>query len=310
MTRLAEPAKVVGNASRTSRKKRFSILQARSEKHFGAKPWKGPWWRVAPGDWPVLSWIILIHLTALAGLIFVPLPGWGIFIGALAFAWIGGIGTTVCYHRTIAHKALKLNPIVRQVLTFFAMFNGSGSPTTWAANHRLHHSTADTEEDISSPKIGGFWWAHLRWLWQAGQASESRFCRDLASPSYTFWKHIQVPVLALSFFGGLLISWQAFFWLGAIRLVFVLHSQCCVNSICHLHPRPEEGEDTSKNVIWLGFVHLFQGENWHRNHHQNSNIARLGLRPWELDTGWLVILVLEKLGLARDVKRPDRKSVV
>ena len=184
------------------------------------------------------------------------------------------------------------------------MLNGSGTPTTWAANHRLHHAAADTDEDISSPRIGGFWWAHLRWLWQAVQTSEERFCKDLASPSYTFWKRMQVPVLALAYLGGLLISWKAFFWLGAIRLVFCLHGQCFVNSACHLHPDPKEGEDTSRNLFWLGFVHFFQGENWHHNHHQNANSARLGLKTWEIDTGWWMILALESVGLATHVKRP------
>jgi fatty-acid desaturase len=275
-----------------------------AEEYLLKKPWLGPWWRAAPGEWPVLGWMVLIHVTAIVGLILFPLPGWPLFLSALALAWFGGIGTTVCYHRTIAHRALKLNPLVRHVLTFFAMINGSGTPTTWAANHRLHHAAADTEEDISSPRIGGFWWAHLRWLWQAGQASQARFCRDLGSPSYAFWSRLQVPILALSFFGGLALGWKAFFWLGAIRLVYVLHGQCFVNSVCHLHPHPKDGEDTSKNLVWLGIVHLFQGENWHRNHHKNAYCARLGLRWWQIDMGWWVILALEKLRLAKDVKRP------
>ena len=52
---------------------------------------------------------MLIHATALVGLICFPLPGWRLVLGALALAWIGGIGTTVCYHRAITHRALKLN---------------------------------------------------------------------------------------------------------------------------------------------------------------------------------------------------------
>ena len=288
----------------SSKNARLPLFEPAAEEQVATSPWNGPWWRPAPGEWPVLAWIILIHLTALVGLVLAPLPGWGLFFLSLAFIWAGGIGTTVCYHRAITHRSLKLHPVVRQALTFFAMFNGSGTPTTWAANHRLHHSAADTEEDISSPRIGGFWWAHLRWLWQAGQASEERFCKDLASPSYTFWKRVQLPVLGLAYFGGLLISWKAFFWLGAIRLVFSLHGQCFVNSVCHLHPHPREGEDTSRNLLWLGFVHFFQGENWHHNHHQDANSARLGLKTWEIDTGWWVILALERVGLARDVKRP------
>ena len=41
-----------------------------------------------------------------------------------------------------------MHPLPRNLLTFFAMFNGSGSPLSWAANHRLHHAKSDTPEDI------------------------------------------------------------------------------------------------------------------------------------------------------------------
>ena len=37
----------------------------------------------------VLPYLILIHLTALAGLILFPLPGWRIFLSAVALSWIG-----------------------------------------------------------------------------------------------------------------------------------------------------------------------------------------------------------------------------
>src|SRR6266850_2541343 len=46
----------------------------------------------------------------------------------------------------------QMNPIVEQVLVFFAVFNGSGTPSTWIANHRNHHANADTIDDVSSPR--------------------------------------------------------------------------------------------------------------------------------------------------------------
>jgi hypothetical protein len=33
---------------------------------------------------------------------------------------------------------VKLNPVVEQFLIFWAVFNGSGSPNSWTANHRNH----------------------------------------------------------------------------------------------------------------------------------------------------------------------------
>ena len=271
----------------------------------GSYPWERPWWKPAPGSWSVFGWIILIHVTAIVGLILFPLPGWKIALGSVLVAWIGGFGTTVCYHRTLAHRAVKLNPVVRQILTFFAVLNGSGTPLSWTANHRHHHARADTLDDISSPFPGGFWWSHLRWLWQGPRISRERYCRDMRGFGFQAWERLQVPVLALSYFGGLAFGWAGFFWFGALRLVYSLHAQCCVNSVCHLDDNAASGEDTSKNVRWLGIVHLLQGENWHRNHHRRPASARLGWNWRQPDLGWWLIVLLEKLHLASNVRRPE-----
>ena len=152
----------------------------KTEKTTKTAPWEMPWWHASSGrDIAILFWVCLIHITAAIGLLLYPIPGWRVLLGAIALVFIGGLGTTVGYHRAIAHRSLTLNPWARGVLIFFAMFNGSGAPTSWAAGHRLHHAKADTPEDISSPIWGGFWWAHLRWLWQAEEPSVDHYCPDL-----------------------------------------------------------------------------------------------------------------------------------
>jgi sn-1 stearoyl-lipid 9-desaturase len=251
-----------------------------------------------------LVWVLLIHVTAVVGLIMYPLPGWPLFLATAALTWLGGLGTTVCYHRALAHRALHLHPLMREILIFFALFNGSGAPLSWTANHRLHHAKADTPEDISSPRTGGFWWAHLRWLWQAEHASPARYCPDLHGSSYRRWRVLQIPLLALSFFSGLAFGTTAFFWLGAIRFVFALHGQCFVNSVRHLRPGTRAGEDSSRNVPWLALWHGLQGENWHHNHHARPGSARLGWTARQVDVGWWVIRGLEWVGLATAVRRP------
>ena len=185
------------------------------------------------------------------------------------------------------------------------MFNGSGSPDSWTANHRQHHSKVETAEDISSPAIGGFWWAHLRWLWQAGNVPLNRWCPDLDKREYRFWRRMQIPMLAVSLFGGLAFGVPAFFWLGPMRLVASLHAQCFINSIAHMRTGRAPGEDSSQNIGWLAPLHFFQGENWHSNHHAKPSSARFGWRLWQLDFGWYAIVMLEAIGLARSVKRPS-----
>ncbi|HXJ19745.1 MAG TPA: fatty acid desaturase [Polyangia bacterium] len=268
------------------------------------QPWKQPWWRPTKGDGPALFWMILIHSCAVLGLILTPVPGWRIFLAAAALHFLGGLGTTIAYHRSIAHKSLRLNPVVRNVLTFFAVFNGSGSPLSWASYHRLHHAKSDTQEDISSPGVGGFWWSHLRWLWQAGSPPIKRYAKDLDTPVNRLWGRLQVPLMAVGLLFGLAFGWKAFFWLGPIRMVFALHAQCFVNSVCHLKKEPGP-EGTAMNVRWLALMHFFQGENWHQNHHDRPGSARLGWTRLQPDVGWYTILLLEKLGLATDVRRPS-----
>ncbi|MEA2162041.1 MAG: sn-2 palmitoyl-lipid 9-desaturase [Thermoanaerobaculia bacterium] len=272
----------------------------------GPEPWKSPWWKTAEGDRATLFYIILIHILAVIGIVFFPTPGWKVIAATVALGWIGGLGVTICYHRSLAHTALRLHPIVKHVLIFFAMFNGSGSPDSWTANHRQHHSKVETVEDISSPAIGGFWWAHLRWLWQAGNVPLSRWCPDLDKPEYRFWNRIQIPMLVVSLFGGLAFGLPAFFWLGAMRLVMSLHAQCFINSIAHMREQASPGDDSSQNITWLAVLHFFQGENWHRNHHASPSSARFGWKLWQIDVGWYSIFLLERLGLATSVKRPSR----
>jgi stearoyl-CoA desaturase (delta-9 desaturase) len=225
-----------------------------------------------------------------------------VLAGAVFLAILGGLGTTVCYHRSLAHRTVKLNPYLERWLIFWAMFNGSGAPLSWVAYHRHHHSRADTPEDISSPRHGGFWWAHLRWLYQMPLADYSRWSPEMDRPGYRIWDRLQAPIIVLSLLCGLPFGWQAFFWMGALRLVYSLHMQCLVNSLTHLGDSPEG--DSSKNIWWLGPFQLAAwGENWHHNHHSAAGSARIGWHWWQVDVGWYFIQAMRSAGLATNVKQ-------
>ena len=60
--------------------------------------------------------------------------------------------------------------------------------------------------------------------------------------------------------------------------------------------------DDSANNFLVGVVGF--GEGWHNNHHAFPYSARLGLRWYELDTSWWVIRLLQRLGLATQVRTP------
>lgn len=268
-------------------------------------PWEAPWWRAHPSQRLIFVYLIVLHVLGALGLFLFPRPGAGVLLTALIFAVLGGFGTTVAYHRALAHRALKLHPWVEQVLIFFAVWNGSGSPRSWVANHRLHHAAADKDEDISSPKHG-FWWSHLRWLYQRPDADPRRYCPDLAAPRYERWTRAQPFVVALSIVAFAPFGLEALFWAGVLRLLFSLHGQCCVNSVAHMGRDADGKWGVPQNVWWLGPLQLGAwGENWHVNHHNDASSARLGRGGFQVDIGWVLIGLLEKLGLATAVRRPS-----
>ena len=262
-----------------------------------------PFWRPARGKAGVLFYLVLIHILAITGLVLFPLPSVPVLGLSLLLACLGGLGTTVGYHRLLAHRTLKVNKPIEHLLIFWAMFNGSGHPASWVAYHRQHHSHTDTPDDISSPKHGGFWWAHLRWLYQSAPADGEKWCPELNRGAYKAWRFAEGPVVLLTLLCGLTFGWEGFFWIGAIRLVYSLHMQCFVNSVTHLG-HSDKG-DSSKNVWWLGPLQLTAwGENWHKNHHSSAGSAHLGWHWWQVDIGWYFIRMLEAIGLASNVRRP------
>ena len=255
----------------------------------------------------VFAWILAIHATAIVGLVIYPLPGWPLLLAAMTLALLGGAGATICYHRALAHRSLTLHPAIQTILIFFAMFTGVTPPGIWIPNHRLHHATADTRNDPSSPVWHGLWFAHLAWYWQPGGVIETKYSADLQAFSLRIWERLIAPIFLLAFFAGALFNLCAFFWLGPIRLVFTLHANSFVNSICHTHPDIAPGQDSSRNVWWVAFPLLFLGENWHRNHHRFPSSARIGLNWRQPDLGYVFIVALEKVGLAKAVRRSVRE---
>ena len=119
------------------------------------RPWERPFWKPTRGKEGVFAYIVLIHALAITGLVLFPLPGWKVLGLAVLLTAMGGLGTTVCYHRLLAHRTLKLNKVIEHLLIFGAMFNGSGAPASWVAYHRHHHSCTIRPTTFRAPSREG-----------------------------------------------------------------------------------------------------------------------------------------------------------
>jgi stearoyl-CoA desaturase (delta-9 desaturase) len=236
---------------------------------------------------------------------------------------------TVGWHRLFSHRAFKTTTTVRVILAILGSMAAQGPLLLAVAEHRRHHEHPDKQGDPHSPhlhpagwlgRLQGLWHSHVGWLVTANEhANTIRYVPDLlrdkaitsVSRYYLLWVALGLAIPTV--LGGVISnSWigacQGFLWGGLVRMFFVNNLIGGVNSIVHVYgSRGFNTDDHSQNNFWLALPTL--GEAWHNNHHAFPQSAIFGLRWWQFDIGGWLILILEKLGLAWNVKTPASNTV-
>ena len=275
--------------------------------------------------WSVIIGMTLFHVACL-GVLYTGVSSAAVYT-ALGLYVFRGIGVTGGYHRLLAHRSFKTSRPVQFIFALLGSMAVQGGPLWWVAHHRHHHAATETDEDIHSPVTHGLWQAHMGWMMTDAAFNEKGTnARDLHKfPEIKFlqrhyvWLVVAQP-LALFLFGAWLgeayntSGLQMMVWGFFISTVFTWHVTFMVNSVCHRWgARPYDAGDASTNNVFIGLLGF--GEGWHNNHHKFPSSARHGLVWWQLDTTYLLLRLLETLGLVRDLKIPlafrkKRDSVV
>jgi stearoyl-CoA desaturase (Delta-9 desaturase) len=225
-------------------------------------------------------------------------------------AWAFGLyfvrmfAVTAGYHRYFSHRSFKLNRVLQFLLAFLAETSAQKGVLWWAAHHRIHHQTSDSEEDIHSPDQRGFWWAHVGWVLSNDYDEyDERLIQDFARFPELRWldRYFLVPpiVLAASLFlaGG----FPLFLWGFAVSTVMLFHGTFAINSLAHVWgTRRFDTPDHSRNNFFLALITL--GEGWHNNHHRYKHACRQGLRWWEVDFTYYLLRLLETVKVVREIR--------
>src|SRR4051812_49068270 len=236
-----------------------------------------------------------------------------------------GFGVTVGFHRHLTHRSFETGRVVRGALAALGSAAIEGPVISWVADHRKHHTFSDEEGDPHSPHVGhggglrgtlrGLFHAHLGWLFiHTQRGSKTRYAADLlrdpvisfVDRTFVLWVAVGLAVpfgLGVALGGTIGAGLTALLWGGAVRVFVLHHVTYSINSLCHMFGRKSfETKDESRNLAWLALPTF--GEAWHNNHHAFPTSAVHGLGRWQLDPSALLIVGLEKLGLAWDVVRP------
>ena len=215
---------------------------------------------------------------------------------------------TVFYHRALAHRAVRLQPATLRFALATANWVTGLDPKAWACMHRMHHAFSDGPEDPHSPAragVLGVLVAQLRAYERTlfGLLSRHPAClrhvEDLDFPVHwlnrrgLWWLPYALHTGAAAAL-ALAVRWPygLAYFLGLMSHPI---EGWVVNSVGHAFgPRNFETPDNSRNP-WLAAL-LIGGEGLQNNHHRYPRSARFAYRRWEPDAGFLLCLVLERVG--------------
>ena len=238
---------------------------------------------------------------------------WSAFVLFLVLSYVTLLlGHSIGMHRRLIHRSYECSKPLERFLVWLGVLVGMAGPFGILRIHDIRDwaQREPTCHDFFAHRRGlwvdAFWQLHCTFRFKKPPrfTVEDEFASD---PWYRFmeitWPLHQV-VLAIIFYfiGG--ISWVV--WGIAVRVAVGVTSHWVVTYFAH-NPGPgrwlvkDAAVQASNLEKWSFLTH---GECWHNNHHAFPESAKMGIEPGQFDTGWEVLKVMEKLGLARNLGVP------
>jgi fatty-acid desaturase len=234
-----------------------------------------------------------------------------ICVGVFLAAYL--VNTTmisVFYHRGLAHGAVALRPWATRLAANAGIWLTGLDPKAWVCMHRRHHVYSDTPRDPHSPVRFGLFGVLVGQLRSyertlVGLARNEADYADLVADldfdisrlnRRRVWFLPYVAHLAIALVVALptgMWALAACYWLGMMSHPI---EGWIVNSFGHaIGGRNFETPDNSRNnhvAAWL-----IVGEGYQNNHHRYPASARFSYRWWEVDLGYGICMLLERLGV-------------
>lgn len=239
---------------------------------------------------------------------------------------ITGLGFTVGYHRLFSHRSFEPVKTLKICLAILGLMGSHLSIAEYAGIHRAHHAMSDRVGDPHSPRVGdkgfwrGFWYAHTGWLFDRDLDIKDltrKYASDLVKdPLISRLDRLHFLWFALGLILPALLGWAVFqsreglvtgfVWWGLVRIFLQDQIEFCTRAIAHCWgDRDFETKDYSTNHP----IALLSLGEWHNNHHAFPHSANQGLKPWQFDFNYFLIITLEKLGLVSNVKRVSLQEI-
>lgn len=222
------------------------------------------------------------------------------------------LGHSVGFHRRMIHGSFDCPLWLEHLLSWFGTVVGMSGPFRMIRAHDIRdwaQRQSDCHDYLAHRQpmlIDAIWQMHGRLELERPPAFDlGRIGRD---PVHRFlertWMLQQIPVAAgLWLLGG----WGFVVWGVCARVSISVIGHWFVGHLAHRRgPQTWQVRDAgvqAHDVPWAAIPTM--GEAWHNNHHAYPGSARIGLYPGQSDWGYRFIQLLERLGLAWNVRTPE-----
>ena len=261
-------------------------------------------------DWAVLNSAIDWLANGLWNL-----HGWQMVLFTLAMTHVTMISVTVFLHRHQAHRALDLHPIASHFFRFWLWLTTGQVTKEWASIHRKHHAKCEQPDDPHSPHVYGIKTVLLQGyeLYRAEALNKETLTRyGHGTPNDWMERHVYTGLPSLGVISMLAIDLALFGAAGlavwAVQMAWTpVMAAGIINGAAHYWGyRNFEAPDASNNLLPWGI--LIAGEELHNNHHTYPTSAKLSVKPYEFDIGWVYISLMQRVGLAKVKKTPPKAA--
>ena len=238
---------------------------------------------------------------------------WEVVLITLGLTHITIASVTIYLHRHQAHRSLELHAIPSHFFRFWLWLTTGQVTKEWAAVHRKHHAKCEHPGDPHSPVVFGI----KKVLTEGAELyrAECKNAETLAryghgTPDDWMERHVYTGQSWKGIVLMLIINVVLFGVIGltiwAVQMAWIpITAAGIINGLGHYWGyRNFEAADASTNVSPWGII--IGGEELHNNHHTYPTSAKLSVKPYEFDLGWLYIRILETVGLATVKKTPPK----
>ena len=215
---------------------------------------------------------------------------------------------SICFHRVQTHQALKLHPLVEQIMQTWLWMVTSMSKLDWVSVHVYHHTYSDTPNDPHSPVQKGFWRVFFLGVLDYSRAKNWPEVLKIRKriPANRYEKFISTHLFEGPFLLTLilLVAFGPVYGsiLGVLNFaISPLFAVGGVNGLAHyLGYQNYNAKDNSRNLGFLFILNwIICGELDHNNHHKFPKSPTFAHRWFEYDIGWTYIRILKIFGLAK-----------